>query len=297
MPVLNKIKSGIKIILLIFLLAIFWSAIIKGSPLYLIEVLENSNIKDNTDSNIPVIRYLNDSAATHPVKPTERTIILRLDDVQGYLWRDIVINLTDTILERNMSVTLAVIPARGMDKDAVIRNYLLNKVKDPRIEIAQHGFSHQDNEYLNFSYADAYNITVSGQDILRKYLRVEPVTFIPPYNEYNDDTIKALYELGFKIISAKKDEYQFNGSMTYIGYDTETKRTDDTDLVPVSDVLNKCKKSFNEKNVCIIMIHPQDYIGDDKRTMDQGKYQKFVQLLDGLQNMNARFVTFRDLIK
>jgi peptidoglycan/xylan/chitin deacetylase (PgdA/CDA1 family) len=291
---LDKIKLYLKVIVCLFIVAIFWSSLLFGSPLYLVKVSENLIIKNDVDVNQPVIRYI-DNQNLRAEKPTERAIILRMDDVQGYLWRALVINLTDSMLQKNMSVTLAVIPNRSLNDDVVMRKYLLDKIKNPRIEIAQHGFNHKENEYLNISEADAYNITRSGQDILRNYLRVDPVTFVPPYDEYNSNTTKTISELGFKIISAKKNEFQFNENIAYIGFNEETKISNQNNLIPVPDVLNACNKSLNDRNLCVIVIHPQDYA--DNGIMNRTRYSEFVDLLEGLKNLNAKSATFKDLLK
>ncbi len=291
---LDKIKLYLKFLICLFIVAAFWSSLFFGSPLYLIKASENLITTNDMNISQPVIRYL-DNQNLRAEKPTERAIILRMDDVQGYLWNALVINLTDSMLQKNMSVTLAVIPNRSLNDDVVMRKYLLDKIKNPRIEIAQHGFNHKENEYLNLSEADAYNITRSGQDILRNYLRVEPVTFVPPYDEYNGNTTKAISKLGFKIISAKRGEFQFNENMTYIGFNAETKISNQNNLIPVPDVLNDCRKSLNDRNLCVIIIHPQDYA--DNGIINGTKYAEFVNLLEGLKGLNAKSATFKDLLK
>lgn len=128
-------------------------------------------------------------------------------------------------------------------------------------------------------------------------MHINPVTFIPPYNEYNKNTTRALSRLGFRIISGKESEYKFDGNMMYIGYDTQTKYSDQKELIPVDKIIDGCSKSLDEKNVCVIMIHPQDYVKADLKTLDKDKYTQFVELLDRLKKLNAKFITFRYILK
>jgi hypothetical protein len=239
--------------------------------------------------------YSNDSENYTAFQPTERVIILRLDDVQGYSWRNETINLTDTVLAHNMSITLSVIPDSKLDLDSESRHYLIEKSKDSRVEIAQHGLKHKPYEFLNFNETEAYNAILSGSNDLTNLLRVKPVTFIPPYNSYNKNTTIALSKLNFSIISADRDEYGFADNLAILGYNAETKKTSDTELTPIPIILNKCNTSLNEKNICVIMVHVQDYV-EKNGNMNNTKYNEFVKLLNSLKSLNAKSITFKDLI-
>lgn len=284
-------NKWLQIIISLIIVIIFWSVLIGGSPLYIFHLLEKSNIL-NLHSSSP-IKYTD--YGNNITLPTEEVIILRMDDVQGYLWSDVSRKLTDVVLEKNMSITLGVIPGRKMD--AEIKEYLISKAKDQRIEIAQHGTNHDQDEYLNLSEVDTYNLAKSGFDDIVNILNVYPVTFIPPYNEYNEDTEKALSRLGFKVISAKQDEYDLDRDIAFIGYTVQTKYSDREVLTPADEIIDGCNKSWEHRNVCVITIHPQDYVGEDKRTIDNNKYNKFVELLDELKKLDAKSVTFKDLLR
>lgn len=284
-------NKWLQIIISLIIVIIFWSVLIGGSPLYIVHLLEKSNII-NLHSSSP-IKYTD--YGNNITLPTEEVIILRMDDVQGYLWSDTSRKLTDAVLEKNMSITLGVIPGRKMDVET--KEYLISKAKDQRIEIAQHGTNHNQDEYLNLSEYDTYNLAKSGFDNIVNMLNVYPVTFIPPYNEYNEDTEKALSRLGFKVISAKKDEYDLDRDIAFIGYTVQTKYSNREDLTSTEEITDGCNKSWEQRNVCVIMIHPQDYVGEDKRTIDNNKYNKFVELLDELKKLDAKSVTFKDLLR
>lgn len=227
--------------------------------------------------------------------PDEKTIILRIDDVQGYTWNKISINLTDTILRNGMSVTLGVVPGLDIDKDKIIKNYLISKSKDRRVEIAQHGYIHQEH-YGQMNEKEAYRITKLGRQKMINILRVSPVTFIPPYLEYNADTLKALKKLDFKIISPE-EEYRIDKKILIVGYNVLTKSDQSSTLNPVDKVVNDCNGYLNMRNLCVILIHPQDYASSDGVNMDSTKYNEFVNLLNGLKTLNARSVRFKDLLE
>lgn len=230
--------------------------------------------------------------------PIEKTIILRMDDVQEHAWSKATMNITDTVLNRNMSITLGIIPNRFNDtnRNAPMKKYLLSKTNNLKVEFAQHGANHKDMEYLNLSESEAYNLTKEGYERIVKTFGMYPVTFIPPNNEYNENTTQALSKVGLKIISAKPDEYKFDGAMMHVGFTAQTKYSDKTELEPVNKILNACNKSFDARNICVIVVHPQDYISNDKISLNEIRYVEFVKLLDGLQTLGAKSLTFKDLV-
>lgn len=302
---LNSIKYIFKIVISLTIVASFWLIMVTGSSFDAIKVSGefintiSSGILQNNDQKIANIRYIDYANQGQYIFkfPEERSIILRLDDVQGQIWDTVVINLTDTVLRNNMSVTLAVIPDSGLDKNPLIRNYIIDKAKDPRIEIAQHGFNHSEFEYLNLSEQRSYELTKLGYNKIVDILGVYPITFISPYGEYGEDAIISLSKLGFKIISARETEYFFDedADIAHVGYDFITS-IDQRELVPVGDVSRVCNGYLEERNLCVVLIHPQDYVNEDRLTLNETKYKEFVKLLNELGKLDAKFITFKDMI-
>ena len=85
------------------------------------------------------------------------------------------------------------------------------------------------------------------------------------------------------------------GNVASIGYNVRTSAQDQ--LIPIRNVLKNCKVSLDERNICVILIHPQDYSMEDEWAIDDIKHAEFVSLLDELKKLNAKSITFKDLIK
>jgi hypothetical protein len=291
-----NIKNIFKIAIPLVVALLFWSAI---------TVLLNNDVNKLSSgktysglviNNNKLIEYdINKSYQFNNI--SERSIIIRLDDVQGYLWNKTSIRIIDTVLEKNMSITLGVIPERSIDKDILLKNYLISNINDPRIEIAQHGTTHDPNEILNLSEEETYNKTNIGFKTIIDILGVKPITYIPPNNEHNANSTKALSKLGFKILSSKKESYTFDGNMVHVGYDVQTMYSFAKEPIPINEIIDGCNESLNSKNLCVIMVHPQDFHQGTNRTIDEQRFNKFIGLLDGLNRLNARSVTFKDLMK
>lgn len=233
--------------------------------------------------------------------PTTPVIVLRLDDVQGGTYGDTQQKIISDILNRGKSVSLAVIPSR-LGGDTITK--YLNKIKNnEKVEIALHGMSHKRNEFQNLSYEDAYNKIFEGKELIQKNFNVVPITFIPPGNVYNNHTINALKILNFKIISATTNEIKMEEQLVFLGKTSQTADYLDLDeyVLPTTYnytyVLEKCRNTLNSINLCIIMIHPQDFVDSGKRRIDNYKYLQFTTLLGELDTIpNIQYKTFRDLL-
>lgn len=290
-----KKSTILQIVIPIIVAVIFWSTMIQQwnhlSDSAETDKFVNAETDKFVSTNIMEYQF-NDTY--HLEKPHERIIILRMDDIQGYLWKDISIKLIDTVLDKNMSIALGVIPMRD---SLSMNNYLRSKVNDSRIEIVQHGTYHTKNEIRNISDEETYNLTKLGKEKIMKQLGIVPITYIPPYNSNQESSTKVLKRLGFKIFSSESNEFMFDGNMINIGFDTQTKFYLSDKLFPVKKIIDDCKLSLNHKNLCVVLIHPQDYVGNDSKTLDEGKYNEFRTMLDELKQLNATSITFKDLIK
>jgi len=220
-----------------------------------------------------------------------KKIIIRVDDVGAYHLDDVSINIIDNILDRRMALSAAVIP-KDIEKDRKLVDFIKSKINNPNFEIAQHGTNHTVNEFLELNEQEAYDLIKIGREKLIKTFSYSPVTFIPPYNEYSEDTVKALSELGYRVMSGKRNESR-NESLLIIGYDVRTKDIGKEGLNPVEDVIEGCKNALNSKDLCVIMIHPSDYVKDGKFVYKN----EFLDLLNNLWQLNATFVTFNNIVK
>lgn len=272
-----------KFISCVIVIIVFWSTLLGNNPLYISEIVEG---KVN-DLQTLIVYERGLIPAQH-----EKFVIIRIDDVQAYAWRDVTKRLVDTILANNMSVVLAVIPSRDLPNDIETKNMLVEYSRDERVEIAQHGLLHTPDEFINLTYDDAKSKIEEGRHVLVKELKIEPITFIPPYNTYSNGTEQALIEEGFTILSSGRNELEFKPNITIMGFNSESKVSSSDGLIPVTEVLAKCSDSLSERNVCVIMLHLQDYATNG--VLDEKKFEKFKILLNGI---NEKTTTFRKMTR
>ncbi len=248
-----------------------------------------SKISNNT------IDYAPENSTCKISGDNKKKIILRLDDVKSGQYYDTTTKITNEILSRNMSISLGLIP-RDLNKDIKFI-YWINKVKkDPRVEIVLHGYTHGEQEFQNLTEEEAYDKLVKGKEILMKNINVVPTTFIPPENLYSEGTKTALVKAGFKIISAGNNEIDNYNNLTYLGYTVQTYDFENKLFISSDEVLKNCDVSLNEKDLCIITIHPQDYLEPDHGKINQERYSEFLNLLDGIEQRNIETKRFSDVI-
>jgi peptidoglycan/xylan/chitin deacetylase (PgdA/CDA1 family) len=233
----------------------------------------------------------------HPLKQnschitaTKPTIIMRMDDVRAYSVPTPY--LIDEVISRKLAMTLAVIPI-DLEKDGKMRNYLLFVKDNPRIEIAQHGDNHVPGE-SNISQYDL----IEGNLKIQKLLGVIPVTYTPPYNSYTPEARKVIEEY-FNVLSG--EDYQIikeGEDLAEIGYTVSTYIYSKHEIVPVDSVVEQCKNNLDKTNLCVIMIHPQEYSTNinSPDTLSPKRLEDFKSMLDKLQALNATFSTFKDIV-
>jgi hypothetical protein len=57
--------------------------------------------------------------------------------------------------------------------------------------------------------------------------------------------------------------------------------------------MKKCETRFAQNEHCIIMLHPQDYVTNEK--LDEKKYKEYLRLLNELEKRDIATITFQQL--
>ena len=214
----------------------------------------------------------------------DRNIILRMDDVQAEMWRDIQIKMVEDALDRDKTLSLGVIPF-NLFNDRKMSKFLMDNRCN--VEISLHGYTHDYTEFKTLSFEEADDKIKKGLKILNK---IEPnvITFIPPENVFSEGTEQAVFNNSFEVLSAEHGDTEY--SLTQSTYDWASSELEDYRLV-----LSGCKNDLDNNKTCIIMLHPQDYAANGE--LDEKKYDSYIKLLEGLDELDANVITFRDLVR
>lgn len=241
-----------------------------------------------SDSSRPEVANKADSACEVRFEKGVNAVILRLDDVQAYHLTDVSLRMMRDALSRNLPIVAGVI-AKGVSGDQELTGFL----RDNRclVEVAVHGLDHQPVmlegvERGEFAFLNERETRERLQQALAELgsaTQKQPVTFIPPYNEISADSQNALAALGLPIVSGL-------GSGTY-DFDSGTWDFAEARFVSVAEVVGNCLVRFaNNDSLCVVMLHPQDYINTDG-TVDESRYAEYIKLLNELTNRDGVQVT------
>lgn len=241
-----------------------------------------SEISDVLDVKSLFIKKNNCQTIYHEVG--EKNIILRIDDIQACAYSEAQYGMLEELEKRNLTASLAVIPLNLLKDEKAIKYLSEHRCK---FELGLHGYYNTDYEFENLSYAEADKLIKKGLRTLNK-IEPEVFTFIPPNNEISEEAKMAVWDNGIEIISAGhwNSEYGFSIS----SYDWRGEQIRDA-----QEVLKECQEDLDKYKTCIIMLHPQDYMTDGK--LNYTKYNEYIELLDGLEKLNASIVNFRDLYR
>jgi peptidoglycan/xylan/chitin deacetylase (PgdA/CDA1 family) len=242
-----------------------------------------------SDNNLELLEDVITSCKPVSQAYSENKVILRVDDIQANAYRVMIENMVKDAQKYNMRLVLGIIPKDFLQDKKMVRFLKKNSCN---MEAALHGWSHVSDEkddlfeFEEMGTEEARVKIQDGKKILAQVFENPVVTFIPPGNEISDETKEVLDEEGIEYVSSGYVGGDFD--MTAGTYDFPSKT-----LVGNDEILKRCEAKFAEKKPCIIVMHPQDYMTDDKP--DSGKYRSYVDLLDILRSEKVYSVTFSDL--
>lgn len=238
------------------------------------------------------------------------SIVFRFDDPSALSSLDIELKVIKSFREHNASLTFGVIPfkceksTRDPSPQNLIpfgeekRDKLRSAVRDGIVDIALHGYSHQMTaknswtEFSGVSYEKQYKNLSKGKQYIEKLFGKPIKTFIPPYNTYDLNTLKALEVLGFTTLSAGlHGEVSVKSGLQFIPMSIR--------LHQVKHAVEQARKSKDLKPIIVVMFHEYDFLdekidGIDKRLItieDLNQLLSWLSLEDDVQIINFQQVT------
>ena len=217
-----------------------------------------------------------------------KTIIFRSDDAEAYFSTDLLKYITDTLITNNIPQTIGITPANTygetLGDDPAVVAYL-NAIKaNPKVELALHGYQHTLNEFGSLNLSQAQAKIVASLAVLNQTLGITPVTFIPPYNSFNTNTLTACKNKGFTRFSAADydDANAWAEVPTGLLHVPSTVDFQDWDaggqIRTSAAIIQDAQTSLDANDVAVIQIHFWAF-GDDNGTLDPASYQTLLEVL------------------
>ena len=224
----------------------------------------------------------------------ESYIVLRVDDIQDYAFRDTQLFLLNYSVEADLTMSLGVIS--GMfGEDQQVLEATLSAVKSGS-EVGIHGWYHEDLAGLTLS--EQRDILFEAKNRIRQLLGVDSTLLIPPMFSFNLDTISAMQKESCSIISTctDYDEPIFNAEVINIPATVELSiLSGNTWCLKSADVvLWEVEKSFELYGYAAIVTHPQEFFKDGK--LDQTAAISLIALIEKLRE-TYNFTTFENIAR
>ena len=196
--------------------------------------------------------------------------------------------------EKQVPLSIAVIPCDSAEQPILPLttndSLYLSELQGGNIEPTLHGFNHKDinqqGEFGGLSYSEAQRRIQKGLDVLENGASQDIITFIPPFNAFNDYTLVAMMDNGLFILSADMHSNIYRDGIQYypetLGHLMKQKGI----WHAAEDAIFGC----NQKDaICVVMFHAYDL-------PDEASWLRLANLLDACKaDKNVHLHTFRSL--
>jgi predicted deacetylase len=162
-------------------------------------------------------------------------------------------------------------PRPGLDLDSGRRQVLADAVRAGCIDVALHGFEHRSNglgmphsEFRGVGYAGQSAKISQGKAILEEIIAGPVLSFVPPWNTYDENTLKALHDNGLRCLSANRYG-PLVGTIEAMRFLPIT-----VELADLESAVEAARKGGDDDPVIGVLMHPYDFreSGDQRAQVD-----------------------------
>jgi peptidoglycan/xylan/chitin deacetylase (PgdA/CDA1 family) len=240
---------------------------------------------------IGLLLPLSASAQTAPAATKCNCVIFRYDDIQDFWIEDAQIKSLDILLKSNMSVSVGIIMNSTGD-DPVIVDKVQEGITKGLFEPAIHGWSHID--YTTLTEEEQIATIRDAQEKMMYLFGDSSNVFIPPYNKFNFETIKAVREAGLHIISGRGNEgiqgrSEF-GDIVHMPQTIEFANHEDRTAkkIPLTQIMAAVDKAIAADGYAVIVLHPQDFVVNFAQNSDATNPKELQELSSLIQMVKEK---------
>lgn len=225
--------------------------------------------------------------------PERPYVVLRVDDIQDYTFRKGQLAIIEYSLAWDIPLTLGIIPNRfGEDADLVDA---VSAAIEEGCEIAAHGWRHVD--FTEYNLTEQARMLQLSRDKLREVLNVNVTIMLPPYYQFNSDTLLAMKQTGYNVISTSTEIGEvgpLSEGIVNIPATVELSVliNDTWHLKDLETIVLEIMQSVKRYGFAIIIVHPQELLDGDQ--LDQSKFDIFKKLIS-LLDETYTFKTINEL--
>jgi peptidoglycan/xylan/chitin deacetylase (PgdA/CDA1 family) len=220
------------------------------------------------------------------------TLVIRIDDIQDFAFREAQLFLLNESVINDVPLSLAVITGMfGEDMEIVQTVKLAVSLGS---EVTVHGWKHEDLAKLSFREQVA--LLFQSKRRIKEIFDFDSRVLVPPMFNYNEDTVAAMREEGYNIISSSADLSEPGSTSKMISLPATVELSDYSNgtwnMKSVDSVSVEISMSVQKHGFAVIVTHPQEFIADGK--LNQVNTELYRNLLRTLKE-NYSFKTLEKL--
>ena len=235
-------------------------------------------------------------------------VAFRLDDIQGYWLNNAQIAVIEEFHINKIPLTIGIIGGEKFQfgNDPKITDYVQNKIiGNAAIRIANHGWSHEN--FSTFDKDSQSELLKKSNERISKILGVTPNVFIPPFNEYDENTVSALLENEFTHLSPSL----ITSNPPYLSDDSDlhkyptTATTGEIGKVGLfegmhhKETMKDIQIGVNNFGFAVVMMHPQEFsmIKNKEYTnvVNNNQIQELKLLIDDIEDAGLKIVFLEEI--
>lgn len=225
-------------------------------------------------------------------------VVFRFDDFSSVSNTQLELAIIELFKKNGLSFTVSVIPfvnegnQHDFSKQKLIpltkekAKILKQGIRDQVIDLALHGYSHQvaieqNNEFAGLEFEEQLKRLSKGKTYLEKITGTITKSFVPPWNSYDLNTLKALNKLNFSLISADRERvYENPSNLNYIPYTCQ--------IPELNEAIKKARNHYGDSPTIVVMFHEYDFVEDDleRGIISFKEFEKIINYLVKQEDVN-----------
>jgi len=247
-------------------------------------------------------------------------VVFRIDDIQDYWIEKASIAAMDLFISKNLTLSVGLI-IHDIGNDTILTEKIEEGLDRNLFELALHGWDHED--FTTFYLQQQKDLLKKANEKNQILFGNKSQVFTPPYDQFNNNTLKAMNDLNIKILSSSlqaendfnegKDIFNLKVKMINSGsvsdsiyhlpstvsfYDYED---DNRTKESLQDILNKVDDSISKYGYSVITFHAQDFAKLDEEgefidIVDIEQIEDLSLLIDTLKLKNISASSFSGIV-
>jgi peptidoglycan/xylan/chitin deacetylase (PgdA/CDA1 family) len=258
--------------------------------------------------------FTNSSSTTMPSSSCH-CVIFRLSGIQDYFAHNAQLAIMDLFLKRNQSLSLGMI-MNSIGNDTGVVEKIVEGRKKGIFELAINGWNYTD--YSKLTEEEQKNSLSKANEKMQVLFGRLSNIFIPPYGTFENSTLKAMHQLGMKVLSSSvtldKNQYfiadgnnsivaarKHNGTNQIYHMPAMTSfntynNTAETTKVPIDKVIRDIGHSVSKYGYAVINLDPQFFLinkrGIISADLNEQEINNLSNLIEYLISKNIHITTF-----